>query len=107
MGVKTPKPIPPKIINGIPIAKNPFLNPLRIPLKVGFGPLSKFLFTEIYLVAMINEIQTRIPGIAPAKNRLPIDTPAMLPYITNAILGGTIGPIVAEAAVTTAENALL
>ena len=56
---------------------------------------------------MINEIPTRIPGIAPAKNRLPIDTPAMLPYITNAILGGTIGPIVAEAAVTTAENALL
>ena len=35
-----------------------------------------------------------IPGMIPAIKSLPIETPAILPYSTKAMLGGIIGPIV-------------
>jgi len=43
------------------------------------------------------------PGITPPRNNFPTETPAIPPYITIGILGGNIGPIVAEAHVIAAE----
>ena len=40
----------------------------------------------------------------PARNRLPMDAPAMTPYITRGMLGGKMGPITAEPAVMAALN---
>lgn len=42
------------------------------------------------------------PGTAPAKNSFLIEASAKMPYMTIGTLGGIIGPIVDEAAVTAA-----
>ena len=47
-------------------------------------------------------IPIKIPGTAPPKKRRPMLTPVMLPIRTKGMLGGMIGPIVAEEAMTAA-----
>ena len=47
------------------------------------------------------------PGTIPPKKSLPIDRSAALAMTTIGMLGGMIGPIVAEAAVIAAANPLL
>ena len=44
------------------------------------------------------------PGMNPPKKRAPTETLAIAPYIIKGMLGGMIGPIVDEAAVTAAEK---
>jgi hypothetical protein len=47
-----------------------------------------------------------IPGIIPARNRLPIETLPITPYKTNGILGGIMTPIAPAEAVNAAANPL-
>ncbi len=46
------------------------------------------------------------PGMAPARNIRPTDTPESEPAMIIGTLGGMIGPTVEEAAVTAAANGL-
>ena len=48
----------------------------------------------------------RIPGSRPPISSAPMDTPVMEPYSTQEVLGGMMGAMVEDAAVTAAEKGL-
>jgi hypothetical protein len=51
---------------------------------------------------IMSTIVRRIPGTIPPRNNFPTETPLIVEYMTMGTLGGKIGPIVVEAAVTAA-----
>ena len=58
------------------------------------------LFSEMKYSTTMSTMQMMIPGITPAINISPMDTPVVTPYRTMVRLGGMMSPMVPEAATT-------
>ena len=55
---------------------------------------------------IICKIPISIPGTRPPISSAPMDTPVMEPYSTAEVLGGMMGAMVEDAAVTAAEKSV-
>ena len=96
VAVNTPEKMPPRMITG---SINTGMERHRLrasdaqPTQVSRGYRLRI---DMKCTAAISETAISNPGTKPARNSLPTDTPAILPYTTSGMLGGMIGPMVAE-----------
>lgn len=104
VGVKIPPTIPNRISSVMSNAQNASIKLLLTFLIEAFACLGCPFFTDMMNDTTIKPIANNKPGIAPARNNLPMDSPLNEPAIIMGILGGMMGPMVLEDAVTAQEK---
>ena len=103
VGVKLPEVNPARIISGVIRDRMEPKNCLLSAI-ISKGCRSNLYFTAKIKTRTIRATPMRRPGSTPPINSFATLTLAVAPYIISGILGGNIGPITEEAAVTAPEK---
>src|SRR5690554_8206 len=100
VGVNIPPNIPPSTMTGVNKEKDADTPALSISFRGARGSRRPGLFREKRKTSAISTKVINSAGTTPARNRPPMDTPDTTPYTTAETLGGMMGPIRVDEAVS-------